>query len=163
MGWKIIKRRLGKAGSLKERSARQNEWDRKYGEGKWEIGYSINNKFISQEDAFELIYFKSYEEHFKNHPEDLYELINLAKKLRNPHADATTSVDLQVYAIERYLTRNKLKLSGKSVVDIGSWQGKHSHSISVRLSPLHIKLVGNPKKTLEQFWQSKKCLAIWRD
>lgn len=161
MSWKIVKRRLGRAGSLKMRTERQQEWDKKYGEGKWEIGYSIDNRFVSQQDAFELIYFKSYEEHFKSHPEDLHELINLAKKIRNPHADATTSIDLQVYAIELFLIRNKLKLSGQSVVDIGSWQGKYSHPISVRLSPLHIKLVGNPKMTLEKFWQSKKCLAIW--
>ncbi|HZS04878.1 MAG TPA: hypothetical protein VFD58_08600 [Blastocatellia bacterium] len=54
-------------------------------------------------------------------------------------------------------------MQGTEVVDIGSWQGQASHAISIRLSPLHIKVVGNPKMTLEKFWQSKKCLAIWED
>jgi hypothetical protein len=44
-----------------------------------------------------------------------------------------------------------------------SWQGRTSHPISVCLSPLHIRLAGDPKMTLEQFWQGKKCLAKWVD
>jgi hypothetical protein len=31
------------------------------------------------------------------------------------------------------------------------------------LSPLHIRLAGDPKRTLEQFWQEEKCLAVWND
>ena len=60
-----------------------------------------------------------------------------------------------------YLGRHGLRLQGTEVVDIGSWKGKTSHAISIRLSPLHIKMTGNPKMTLEQFWQEKKCLAVW--
>lgn len=163
MAWKIIKRKLGRAGSFKQRIARQREWDRKYGEGNWAIGYVIDKEFVLQEEALETIYYRSYEEHFRSHPEDLKELTCLAKRLRNPHAEATTGVDLQVPAIMRYLERNHLQLQGKEAVDIGSWQGKASHSISIRLSPLHIKVVGNPKMTLEKFWQNKKCLAIWEE
>src|SRR5262249_31385028 len=106
---------------------------------------------------------RSYEEHFAVHPEDVEELIRLAKVLRNPHAEATTGVDLQVPAILSYLERHGLRLQGAEVVDIGSWQGKASHALSVRLSPLHIRLAGNPKMTLEQFWQDRKCLAVWED
>ncbi len=68
---------------------------------------------------------------------------------------------MQVPAITKYLLEHHLELKGKELVDIGSWQGKHSHKLSVRLSPLHIKVTGNPKVTLEKFWQEKKCLAIW--
>jgi len=163
MGWKIIERRLGRAGGVKEREARQREWDRKHGEGNWAIGYVIEGEFILQEEALEVIYYKSYEEHFLNHPEDLQELISLAKELRNPHAEATTGVDLQIPAIKEYLRRNNLLLKGKERVDIGSWNGKASHPISIRLSPLHIKVVGDSKMTLEKFWQTKKCLAIWME
>jgi hypothetical protein len=46
-------------------------------------------------------------------------------------------------------------------VDIGTWQGRASHPITVRLSPLHVRLTGDPKRTLEQFWQEEKCLAVW--
>jgi hypothetical protein len=83
--------------------------------------------------------------------------------LRNPHAEATTGVDLQVPAIMNYLERHGRRLQGTEVVDIGSWKGQASHAISVRLSPLHIHVVGDSKMTLEQFWQEKKCLAVWED
>jgi len=98
--------------------------------------------------------------HFKYHPEDLNELINTAKSLVNPHSKITGGVDLQVPAILKYLKRNNLILKGNEVVEIGTF-GTRSHKISVRLSPLTIKVVGNNKMTLEKFWQEKKCLAIW--
>jgi hypothetical protein len=161
MSWQIVTRRLGRAGGIKERNARQREWDKEYGEGNWAIGYLIDDDFILQDDAIDLIYYKSYEQHFCDRPQDLEELINLAKELRNPHSVATTGVDLQVPAITEYLRKNNLQLQGKEIVDIGSWNGEASHPISIRLSPLHIKVVGDPKMTLEKFWQSKKCLAVW--
>jgi hypothetical protein len=60
-----------------------------------------------------------------------------------------------------YLKRHGLELEGNEVVDIGTWKGKSSHAISVRLSPLQITVIGNMKMTLEQFWQDRKCLAVW--
>ncbi|MCI0712492.1 MAG: hypothetical protein L0154_20215 [Chloroflexi bacterium] len=163
MGWTVIKRKIGRAGGFKERTARQREWDQKYGEGNWAIGYIIDGEFVLQEHAIESIYYQSYVEHFEQHPEDLQELIGLAKMLRNPHAEAPTGVDLQVPAIMNYLERNGLSLQGDEVVDIGSWNGQCSHPISIRLSPLTISVTGRPGMTLEKFWQSKKCLAIWED
>jgi hypothetical protein len=163
MSWKVVDRRIGRAGGMKQREARQREWDRMYGDGLWVVGYIIDGEFISQEDALETIYYQSYEEHFQQHPEDLDELIHTARLLRNPHAEATTGVDLQTPAITDYLKRHNLQLQGEAVVDIGSWQGIASHAISIRLSPLHIKVTGNPKMTLENYWQSKKCLAVWED
>jgi hypothetical protein len=41
------------------------------------------------------------------------------------------------------------------------WQGRRSHPTSVRLSPLHVRCVPDPGLTLEEFWQSRKCLAVW--
>jgi hypothetical protein len=163
MPWRIVERHIGRAGGVRERTARQRDWDRKYGEGNWQIGYVIDGVFVPQEQAVETIYYRSYEEHFAAHPADLEELIRLAKVLRNPHAEATTGVDLQVPAILAYLERHGLTLQGSEVVDIGSWQGQASHAISVRLSPLHVRLAGNPKMTLEQFWQDRKVLAVWDD
>lgn len=162
MTWKVIDRKIGRAGSKKRREAQQREWDIRYGEGNWAIGYIIDSEFIDQEQALELVYYRSYEHHFDEHPSDLDELINTAKCLRNPHAEATTSVDLQVPAINTYLLRKGLKLMGNEVVDIGTWQAQYSHPISVRLSPLTIKCCIKQKMTLENFWQSKKCLAIWQ-
>lgn len=161
MPWKVIQRRIGKAGPLKRREARQREWDRKHGDGSWEVGYVIHGAFVPQETALETIYYRSYEEHFARHPADLAELIALAKTLRNPHAEATTGVDLQVPAILEYLHRYGLTLLGNEVIDIGSWNGQASHAISIRLSPLSVRVVGDSKTTLEQFWQEEKCLAIW--
>ncbi len=161
MPWRVVERRIGRAGGIKQRTERQRGWNRKYGEDAWAVGYLIDGEFILQEDALETIYFSSYEQHFYQHPNDLNELIQTAKLLRNPHAEATTGVDLQVPAILDYLKRNNLSLKGNEVVDIGSWEGQSSHAISIRLSPLHIKVVGNQKMTLEKFWQEKKCLASW--
>ena len=158
MTWKIVERRLGQAGNFKQRQKRQNQWDEAY--GNWTIGYVVNKEFISQEEALDSIYFESYKAHFENNPSDLEELIQTAKVLKNPHSKITGGVDLQVPAIMRYLASNNLTLLGKEVVDIGSY-GNRSHKISVRLSPLTIKVVGDKKMTLEKFWQKKKCLAVW--
>ena len=57
MSWKIVERKIGKAGSLKQRQKRQSQWDKKYGDN-WMIGYMIDGAFISQEDALESIYYK---------------------------------------------------------------------------------------------------------
>lgn len=163
MPWRVVERRIGKAGGVKQREARQREWDRKYGEDRWAIGYLIDGEFVRQEDALESVYYRSYERHFAEHPEDLAELIGLAKQLRNPHAEATTGVDLQVPAILEVLRRRGLTLKGSEVVDIGTWNGEVSHPIGVRLSPLTIACAAEPGKTLEQFWQQRKVLVVWDD
>lgn len=163
MPWRIIERKIGRAGSEKQRAGRQREWDRLHGPDQWAVGYVIDGDFVMQEEALESIYYRSYEAHFREHPEDLEELTSLAKVLRNPHSEATTGVDLQVPAITRYLEENGLQLRGREVVDIGTWNGAHSHPISVRLSPLQIRCVIAPSLTLEAWWQSKKCLAVWED
>jgi hypothetical protein len=162
MPWRIVERRIGRAGGEKERNARQREWTREHGDN-WAVGYILDGDFVLQEQALETIYYQSYEQHFQRHPADLDELIRTAKTLRNPHAEATTGVDLQVPAILDYLRRHGLTLAGSEVVDIGSWQNQASHALSIRLSPLHIKVVGDDRMTLEKFWQSKKCLAVWED
>lgn len=163
MSWQVIERKIGKAGGLEQRTARQREWDRLHGEGRWAVGYSLDGHFLLQEDALESVYYKSYEAHFTQHPGDLDELIGTAKTLRNPHAEATTGVDLQVEAIRKYLDRHGRTLAGKDVVDIGTWQGRASHALSVRLSPLTIACVVEPKMTLEKWWQDRKCLAVWEN
>ncbi len=161
MAWVIRERKIGKAGGLKQRQKRQSEWDRKYGDN-WMIGYTVDGTFISQEDALESVYYQSYQQYFDENPEDLNELIHLAKVLKNPHAELTGGVDLQVPAIMDYLKRNHLELQGQEVVDIGT-MGNRSHALSVKLSPLTIPCVVHPKWTLEKFWQEKKCLAVWEE
>lgn len=163
MAWKIVEKRLGKAGDQKQQMARQREWDEKYGEGRWEVGYKLDGEFVSREVALEKVYYRSYEVYFEENPEDLKELIETAKTLRNPHARATGGVDLQVPAVLKYLERHHLKLEGDELVDIGSYQGEATHALSIRLSPLQIKSAVNPKMTLEKYWQSQKCLAVWQD
>lgn len=163
MSWRIVDRRIGRAGGLRERTVRQREWDHKYGEGMWAIGYLIEGEFVEQEEAISIVYNPSYARHFEEHPEDLEELCALAKVLRNPHSEATTGVDLQVPAIRDYLVRKGRELTGMEVVDIGTWKGQASHPISVRLSPLHINCAIRPEWTLEKYWQERKVLAVWED
>lgn len=165
MPWTVIERRIGRAGGEKQRLARQRQWDHRHGEDAWAIGYVIDGVFMPQEEALTHIYEQSYDEHFTAHPADLAELVALARVLRNPHAEATTGVDLQVPAIQRCLDRRGLKLQGREAVDIGSWEGRASHAISIRLSPLTIAVTpasGCAGMTLEKFWQSRKCLAVWQ-
>lgn len=91
------------------------------------------------------------------------ELVARAKALRNPHSEASTGVDLQVPVILDYLRRHGLELRRTEVADIGSWGGEASHPISVRLSPLQVRCAIDARMTLEQFWQEKKCLAVWEE
>jgi hypothetical protein len=161
VGWRVALRRIGRAGGVKQRTARQREWDRKYGEDAWAIGYILDGEFVRQEEALESVYYRSYERHFAEHPEDLATLIGLARALRNPHAEATTGVDLQVPAISDYLRRHGLALQGREVVDIGTFNGGASHPISVHLSPLTIRCSADPERSLESFWQERKVLAVW--
>jgi hypothetical protein len=133
MPWQVVERKIGRAGGVKQREAKQREWDRRYGTDNWAVGYLVDGEFVLQEEALESVYYRSYEAHFQSHPEDLSELLALAKVLRNPHAEATTGVDLQVPAVMKYLERHGLQLQGNEVVDIGTWQGERSHPISVRL------------------------------
>jgi hypothetical protein len=109
------------------------------------------------------VYHATYAAHFDSHPEDLAELVATAKSLRNPHAVATTGVDLQVPAILDYLRGRGLVLAGTEEVDIGSWEGRASHALSIRLSPLTIQCCRDRRVSLETWWQNEKCLAVWRD
>lgn len=161
MPWRVVERKIGRAGGAKQRAACQAAWDRLHGADAWAVGYVIDGEFVPQDDALESVYYRSYEAHFATRPDDLAELVATAKVLRNPHAEATTGVDLQVPAILRYLRERGLELCGAEVVDIGTYDGRRSHAISVKLSPLHIPCVLEPKLTLERWWQEKKCLAVW--
>jgi hypothetical protein len=163
MPWKIVDKRIGRAGGAKQREARQREWDRKYGEDAWAIGYVIDGEFVLQEQALVDVYHRSYDAHFAAHPDDLAELLSTARSLRNPHAIATTGVDLQVPAIQDYLKRHGLVLAGTEEVDIGSWEGRASHALSIRLSPLTIRCCLDDGVSLERWWQDGKCLAVWSD
>ena len=160
MGWQIVEPKIGRAGGRAQREARQREWNEKYGANKWAVGYVVDGAFVTQTEALETIYYRSYEQHFDTHEGDLRELIETARALRNPHAEATTGVDLQVPAILDYLARHNLALRGKEVVDIGSWQREASHGLSIRLSPLTIRAACDPDRDLEAFWQDEKCLAV---
>ena len=74
MPWRVVEKKIGRAGGLQQRTARQREWDGQYGEDNWEVGYVIDGEFVPQNEALESIYYRSYEEHFAAHPEDLEEL-----------------------------------------------------------------------------------------
>ncbi|GAA5527211.1 hypothetical protein [Herpetosiphon gulosus] len=163
MPWQIVERRIGRAGTPQQRQQRQRRWDQRYGVDQWAIGYQIAGEFVLQEHAIESIYNASYAAHFEQHPADLAELLALAKTIYNPHAQATNNVDLQVPAIMAYLKCQGLQFQGNERLAIGSWQGQASHPLSIRLSPLHIQVLGDPNTTLEQFWQEQKCLAQWVD
>jgi len=163
MTWEIVERKIGRAGGQKQRLGRQQDWDRKYGDGMWAIGYVIEGEFVDQEEALDRVYYQSYVEHFEKYPEDLDTLVATAKELRNPHAEATTGVDLQVPAIMRYLEEHGLQLKGREMLDIGTWKGEASHAVSVRLSPLQVECCIHEKWTLEKFWQERKVLAVWDD
>jgi hypothetical protein len=53
---------------------------------------------------------------------------------------------------------NKYALESDRAQD---WSGRWRQA--THLSPFHILVTGDPKMTLEQLWQEKKCLAAWDD
>src|SRR3954468_11026807 len=131
MPWRVVERRIGRAGGVRQRTARQRDWDARYGEDNWEVGYLIEGEFVPQTEALESVYYRSYQEHFAAHPEDLEELVATAKNLRNPHAEATTGVDLQVPAILTYLERHALTLRGRRSIWARGRAGPRTRSASV--------------------------------
>ena len=58
MGWQIVERKIGRAGSEKQRVGRQREWDRIYGTDAWVIGYVIDCDFVLQEEALTTVYYR---------------------------------------------------------------------------------------------------------
>ncbi len=56
MAWIIVKRKLGRAGGKGEREKRQEQWNKKYGEGLWAIGYVVNDTFMMQEECLDMVY-----------------------------------------------------------------------------------------------------------
>src|SRR4051795_5092377 len=86
MPWRVVEGRIGRAGGVDRRTARQREWDGKYGEGNWEVGYVIDGEFVAQSEARESAYSRSHEEPFAAHPEDVEELIRTAGRLLDPTA-----------------------------------------------------------------------------
>jgi len=70
MPWKIVERKIGRAGGEKQRHARQREWDRQYGADQWAVGCMIDATFTLHEDALESVYDRSYESHFAEHSAD---------------------------------------------------------------------------------------------
>ena len=68
----------------------------------------------------------------------------------------------------RTSTKSRVRCSSRDrprreAADVGTWHGSASHPISVRLSPLTIRCAADPERSLERFWQERKCLAVWED
>src|SRR5262245_53267473 len=55
MAWRVGERKVGRAGGVKQRTARLREWDQKYGKGNWAVGYVIDGTFVLQEDALDIV------------------------------------------------------------------------------------------------------------
>jgi SAM-dependent methyltransferase len=53
MPWRVVERKIGRAGGLRQRTARQRDWDRRYGEDNWEVGYLIDGEFVTRAEALE--------------------------------------------------------------------------------------------------------------
>jgi hypothetical protein len=159
---KIIEK-LGRAGGPEKREKARVEWNKKYGEGNWEIVYFYNGKIYSRDEAMEEFYNKSYYEYLKNHEETLDKLCNMAAMLYNPHAEATEGVDLQVPAVLRSIEELGRKLQGKEIVAIGTYgykDGIKYPPISWELSPFRMPLWCDKKLSVEKFWQEYKYLAV---
>lgn len=46
MPWRIVERKIGRAGGDKQRAGRQPEWDRAYGTHNREVGYVVDGDFV---------------------------------------------------------------------------------------------------------------------
>lgn len=51
MPWRVVERKIGRAGGEKRRAARQRDWDRTYGADNCALGYVVEGEFVLQEQA----------------------------------------------------------------------------------------------------------------
>ena len=75
MPWRVVEKKIGRAAASSSGRPASGNGTRRYGEDNWEVGYVIDGEFVPQQEALESIYYRSYEEHFAAHPEDLEELL----------------------------------------------------------------------------------------
>ena len=163
MSWNVVERKIGRAGGVKQRTARQREWDQKYGEDA--LGGRLRHRRrlrpprrcagVGLLPELRGTFCRSSRRPGGTDPagQDAAESPRRGNDRRGPAGASDHDVSGSPRA----------SLQGNEVMDIGSWKGQASHAISIRLSPLHIKVTGDPKTTLEQFWQEKKCLAVWEE
>lgn len=163
-----IVEQIGRAGGKAQREAKQKEWNRKYGEGNWEVVYFYDGKIYTREEALEEFYNKSYLIFLQKNPRVLEELCSRAGSIYNPHArygGDGTNVDLQCPAVECALSVLGKTLRGKEEVAIGTWKAKIGQKavyppISYTLSPFKVPIWCDQKISVEQFWQDYKYLAV---
>lgn len=162
MTLKLVEK-LGRAGNSKNRDAKLNEWNTKYGEGNWEVVYSYKDNIMTREEALREYYYKSYYLYMDKNKSLTNELCNTAKSIYNPHAENTGGVDLQCPAVMFALGKLGITLSGSQKIAIGTWgsnKGIKYPSISYKLSPFKVPLWCDDFISVEKFWQEFKYLAV---
>lgn len=162
MKYKIVEK-LDRAGGFKNRERKHKEWDLKYGENNWEVVYKYKDKILSQEEALDEYYNKSYFVFMKSNPSLVQKLCNTTKQIYNPHALNTRSVDLQCPAVLIALKKLGYTLKGTERTAIGAWGTKKGYkypNISYDFSPFKVPLWCDNNISIENFWQDYKYLAI---
>lgn len=183
--YEIVERDIGRAGRKDAMLRKQEEWNKKYGEGKWITGYEVEGSFMTREVAINQVYAKAYFDFLDNNPRYVQELQNAAGVF-NPHARFSNSVDIQAQIVEAYMKHKGLSFNGTKMIAVGSWQPKNNKEvvfsemsnlgfqiqndkikyppISYALSPFNIKCLHDSHLSIEGFWQSSsKCLAVIKD
>lgn len=162
MGFQIVEK-VGRAGNFNKRKSQADRWDQQYGENNWEIVYFYLGKIYLREEALEEFYNKSYYEYLNKNSNIAKELCLQASEIYNPHAEATTGVDLQCPAVSKALEKLRLKLAGNRRIAIGTWNSRNGvvfPPISHKLSPFRVPLWCDPAISVEKFWQDYKYLAV---
>lgn len=180
--YKIVERKIGRAGNRQQIAKKQEVWNKKYGEGNWLTGYEIDGQFRTREFVIREIYDESYFIFLDANPEVVKELVN-SGGVYNPHAILSNSFDIQAATVERYMQSRGLSFEGEGLLPIGSYQPKYNKEpvlkkalelglvvqddkivypkIAYTLNPFNVPCLLNSEESIEVFWQSDiKCLAV---
>lgn len=123
--------------------ARLNAW---FGDGGWEIRHRIGDRFISEPEAYAL-YEQAYHEYFRQHPQELRELLALASDIYDTHPGNVASgtdysaqtpnqaAHLQDIAIRRVVERFRRDYSQPEMSEV---RGVFADSSEIRFHGDHL-------------------------
>jgi len=164
----------------RHRNEKYEEWNVKYGKGKWKVAWKVGDVFVDFLGACAL-YEDAYFHFLQNNPKIREQLINEACNVYDDEpsnvnsgfdytAQETERTHIQDIAIRRSILRMGIWFKGKYLIRIR--QEKGTHPLSITLSPGRVpfhkpELIEKPELTgwwypgtIESFYQSNKFLQV---
>jgi len=157
--WAIVERRIGSPGSPVRWQRFTAERDRRYGEGKWSVGYYWEDRFIPEPEAIDRFYNVSYSRFLARNDDLVDSLCSMAADLTDSSAKLRGDPFLEVNAIKNALLELDRPLAGPILLDLGIQSG-----ISDAMAAGRVPFMGGLNGwSLEQFWFGEhRCIGQLR-